>query len=167
MSEKRDQDFGGSDSDDQVRTYLDHYWYMYFYFVSTTLRSRKENLSPSLEHESNGNMTAAYKYYEKIVVVLPSVAYDLIQVLKLENVSYIVAPYEANAKITYLAVSKEVDVVIIEDSDFNVYGCPRMILEMCILSGCDYPQSLPGMGLQKANALIKKFKSYDRVNGHQ
>ncbi|KAL8125117.1 hypothetical protein AgCh_012698 [Apium graveolens] len=39
----------------------------------------------------------------------------------------------------------------------------QMFLEMCILSGCDYLQSLPGMGLKKAHALIKKFKSYDKV----
>lgn len=40
----------------------------------------------------------------------------------------------------------------------------QMVLEMCILSGCDYLQSLPGMGLKRAHALITKFKSYDRVN---
>lgn len=39
----------------------------------------------------------------------------------------------------------------------------QMVLEMCILSGCDYLQSLPGMGLKRAHALITKFKSYDRV----
>lgn len=39
----------------------------------------------------------------------------------------------------------------------------QMLLEMCILSGCDYLQSLPGMGLKRAHALIKKFKSYDKV----
>lgn len=39
----------------------------------------------------------------------------------------------------------------------------QMVLEMCILSGCDYLQSLPGMGLKRAHALIKKFTSYDKV----
>lgn len=40
----------------------------------------------------------------------------------------------------------------------------QMLLEMCILSGCDYLQSLPGMGLKRAHASIKKFRSYDKVN---
>lgn len=40
----------------------------------------------------------------------------------------------------------------------------QMLLEMCILSGCDYLQSLPGMGLRRAHALMKKFKSYDKVS---
>lgn len=39
----------------------------------------------------------------------------------------------------------------------------QMFLEMCILSGCDYLQSLPGMGLRRAHALIQKFKSYEKV----
>lgn len=40
----------------------------------------------------------------------------------------------------------------------------QMLLEMCILSGCDYLQSLPGMGLKKAHTSIKRFKSYDKVS---
>ncbi|KAL2244721.1 UNVERIFIED_CONTAM: Exonuclease 1, partial [Sesamum indicum] len=41
-----------------------------------------------------------------------------------------------------------------------------MLLEMCILSGCDYLPSLPGMGLKKAHALMKKFKSHENVIKH-
>ncbi|MCD7460153.1 hypothetical protein HAX54_042962 [Datura stramonium] len=162
-------------------------------------RSRKENLSRAIEHETNGNMTAAYECYQKAVDISPSVAHDLIQVLKRENVCYVVAPYEADAQMTFLAISKQVDAVITEDSDLIAFGCPRiiykmdkfgqglefryskldqnkelnltgftkqMLLEMCILSGCDYLQSLPGMGLKKAHALVKKFKSYDKVIKH-
>lgn len=40
----------------------------------------------------------------------------------------------------------------------------EMLLQMCILSGCDYLQSLPGMGPKRANALIMKFKSYEKVS---
>ncbi|KAL2484236.1 Exonuclease 1 [Forsythia ovata] len=162
-------------------------------------RSRRENLSRAMEHESNGNLSAAYECYQKAVDISPSVAHDLIQVLKQQNVSYIVAPYEADAQMTFLAVSKQVDAVITEDSDLITFGCPRiiykmdkfgqgvefrysklqhnkelnltgfthnMILEMCILSGCDYLQSLPGMGLKKSHALVKKFKTYDKVIKH-
>nr|GMD11583.1 exonuclease 1 [Ipomoea batatas] len=162
-------------------------------------RIRKESLSRAIEHESNGNQSAAYECYQKAVDISPSVAYDLIQVLKQENVQYVVAPYEADAEMTFLAVSKQVDAIITEDSDLIAFGCPRiiykmdkygqgvefqfsmlqqnkdlnftgftkqMVLEMCILSGCDYLQSLPGMGLKKAHALMKKFRSYDKVIKH-
>ncbi|KAF2314633.1 hypothetical protein GH714_028105 [Hevea brasiliensis] len=162
-------------------------------------RARRENLARAIEHESNGNSAAAYECYQKAVDISPSIAHELIQILKQENVSYVVAPYEADAQMTFLAVSKQVDAVITEDSDLIPFGCPRiifkmdkygqgvefhysrlklnkelsfagftheMLLQMCILSGCDYLQSLPGMGLKRAHALIKKFKSYDKVIKH-
>ncbi|KAK8989509.1 hypothetical protein V6N11_063931 [Hibiscus sabdariffa] len=162
-------------------------------------RARKENLARAIEHESCGNSTAAYECYQKAVDISPSIAHELIMVLKRENICYVVAPYEADAQMTFLAISKQVDAVITEDSDLIPFGCPRvifkmdkfgqgvdfkssmlqqnkelsfagftkqMLLEMCILSGCDYLQSLPGMGLRRAHALIKKFKSYDKVIKH-
>ncbi|XP_056175529.1 exonuclease 1 isoform X2 [Syzygium oleosum] len=162
-------------------------------------RSRKENLARAIEHESNGNHAAAYECYQKAVDITPSMAHELIQVLKQESISYVVAPYEADAQMTFLAVSKQVGAVITEDSDLIPFGCPRiifkmdkfgegvefqysklhqnrelsfvgftkqMVLEMCILSGCDYLQSLPGMGLKTAHAHIKKFKTYDKVIKH-
>ncbi|EPS71924.1 exonuclease, partial [Genlisea aurea] len=162
-------------------------------------RSRKEYLSRAMEHESNGNLSAAHECYQKAVDISPSMAYELIQALKQENISYIVAPYEADAQMAFLAINKKVEAVITEDSDLIAFGCPRiiykmdkfgqgvefkncllhqnkdlnlagftqtMILEMCILSGCDYLQSLPGMGLKKAHAFIKKFKSHDKVIKH-
>ncbi|CAA7030609.1 unnamed protein product [Microthlaspi erraticum] len=162
-------------------------------------RSRKENLARALEHEANGNSSAAYECYQKAVDISPSIAHELIQVLRQENVDYVVAPYEADAQMTFLAITKQVDAIITEDSDLIPFGCPRiifkmdkfghgvefqasnlpknkelnlsafssqMLLEMCILSGCDYLQSLPGMGLKRAHTLITKFRSYDRVIKH-
>ncbi|OMO93924.1 XPG/Rad2 endonuclease [Corchorus capsularis] len=162
-------------------------------------RARKENLARAIEHEACGNSAAAYECYQKAVDISPSIAHELIMVLKQENVCYVVAPYEADAQMTFLAISKQVDAVITEDSDLIPFGCPRvifkmdkfgqgvefkssmlqqnrelsfsgftkqMLLEMCILSGCDYLQSLSGMGLRRAHALIKRFKSYDKVIKH-
>ncbi|XP_022994764.1 exonuclease 1 isoform X2 [Cucurbita maxima] len=162
-------------------------------------RTRKENLARAMEHETNGNSAAAYECYQKAVDITPMIAYELIQVLKRENISYVVAPYEADAQMTFLAISNQVDAVLTEDSDLIPFGCPRiifkmdkfgqavefrydmlsknkdlnfagftkqMLLEMCILSGCDYLQSLPGMGLKRAHALIKKLMSYDKVIRH-
>ncbi|XP_044461272.1 exonuclease 1 [Mangifera indica] len=162
-------------------------------------RARKENLTRAIECESDGNSSAAYEFYQKAVDISPSIAHELIQVLKKENVCYVVAPYEADAQMTFLAISRQVDAIITEDSDLIAFGCPRiifkmdkygqgvqfqysmlqknkdlsfagftkqMVLEMCILSGCDYLQSLPGMGLKRAHALISKFKSYEKVIKH-
>ncbi|KAI3929633.1 hypothetical protein MKX01_025801 [Papaver californicum] len=146
-------------------------------------RSKKENLEQAMKHESMGNSTASYECYQKAVDISPAIANKLIQ----ENFDFVVAPYEADAQMAFLAISKQVDAVITEGSDLIPFGCPRiifkmdkfgqgvqfqssllqkskelnlsgftqqMVLEMCILSGCDYLQSLPGMGLMKVHALI-------------
>ena len=49
------------------------------------------------------------------------------------------------------------------DLDFNGFT-RQMLLEMCILSGCDYLPSLPGMGVKRAHALIQKVKCHKKVN---
>ncbi|KAG0467886.1 hypothetical protein HPP92_017214 [Vanilla planifolia] len=162
-------------------------------------RKRKENLERALEHEAAGNSTAAFDCYQKAVDITPSIAFELVQVLIKEKIDYIVAPYEADAQMTFLSIYKQVDAVITEDSDLIPFGCSRiifkmdkfgqgvefqssklgqngdldftgfnkqMILEMCILGGCDYLPSLPSMGLKRAYALIRKYKSYDKVTKH-
>lgn len=50
------------------------------------------------------------------------------------------------------------------NKDLNFFGfTQQMVLETCILSGCDYLQSLPGMGLKRAHTLIQNFKTFDKV----
>ncbi|CAD6229625.1 unnamed protein product [Miscanthus lutarioriparius] len=162
-------------------------------------RSRKENLERAREHEASGNSRAAFECYQKAVDITPRIASELIEVLKKEKVDYIVAPYEADAQMTFLSVNKLVDAVITEDSDLIPFGCSRiifkmdkfgqgvefqitrlernrdldfngftrqMLLEMCILSGCDYLPSLPGMGVKRAHALIQKLKCHEKVIKH-
>jgi exonuclease-1 len=54
------------------------------------------------------------------------------------------------------------DITANKDIDFNNFS-KQMILEMCIMSGCDYLPSLPGMGVKRAHGLIKRFKTYQKV----
>ena len=42
------------------------------------------------------------------------------------GVEYIVAPYEADAQLAFLALNGLVSAVITEDSDLLAYGCPRV-----------------------------------------
>ncbi|KAG6553134.1 hypothetical protein Mapa_005193 [Marchantia paleacea] len=89
-------------------------------------RSRKENLQRAQEHERSGNHSAAFQCYQKAVDITPLIALSLIKVLQQEGVEYIVAPYEADAQMAYLALNDLVQVVITEDSDLIAYGCPRV-----------------------------------------
>ena len=98
-----------------------------------------------------------------------------------------VAPYEADAQLAYLARHGLADLIVTEDSDLVLFGCPRILFKMdaggsgqliessalplslgasadkfslerlrlaCIVSGCDYLASLPGVGLGKASKLL-------------
>jgi exonuclease 1 len=57
-------------------------------------------------------------------------AYKLIEKLKLKKIECIVAPYEADAQLAYLCISKYVSCVITEDSDLIPYGCPNTFFKM-------------------------------------
>lgn len=145
---------------------------------------------------NQGNLRAANEYFQRAVDITPKMALTLINVLKKEGIEYIVAPYEADAQLTFLCINNLVDAVITEDSDLIPYGCPRIIYKldkfgnaqeilltdvgsakefdfqnftlemlrhMCILSGCDYIASIPGLGLKKAYKLLKTYREIDKV----
>lgn len=38
-----------------------------------------------------------------------------------------------------------------------------MFRQMCILSGCDYLDSISGLGVKKAHGLLNKYRTMDRV----
>ena len=40
---------------------------------------------------------------------------------------------------------------------------PDMFRVMCILSGCDYVDSLPGVGLRKAHELVRRHRTLDAI----
>lgn len=73
-----------------------------------------------------GNVSAARECFQKAIDIIPEMAHRLIKVLRQQNISYIVAPYEADAQIALLSLRGHVECVITEDSDLIVYGCPRV-----------------------------------------
>ena len=54
----------------------------------------------------------------------------VIEALKDRGIAFLVAPYEADAQMAYLALTGEVHAVITEDSDLLVYGVPRVLFKM-------------------------------------
>ena len=40
----------------------------------------------------------------------------------------------------------------------------QMFRQLCVLAGCDYLSSIPGLGIKKAHALMKQYKSIERVS---
>ncbi|KAL6758969.1 PIN domain-like protein [Haematococcus lacustris] len=159
-------------------------------------RSRRENRERALTHLQMGNLAAAEECFQRSVDVTPAMAKQFIEALKDKGVAFVVAPYEADAQMAYLALNGDVWAVVTEDSDLLAYGCPRvlykldkmgngeeiclddlplnqgvsfmgfshtMFLEMCIMAGCDFLPSLPGIGAKRAYAHMKKFRSFVKV----
>lgn len=50
--------------------------------------------------------------------------------MKQHNIQSVVAPYEADAQLAFLALNNHIDVVITEDSDLLAYGCPMVFFKM-------------------------------------
>ncbi|KVI04562.1 5'-3' exonuclease, C-terminal domain-containing protein [Cynara cardunculus var. scolymus] len=200
---------------------------------------RKCNLDLAMAKLKEGNINAAAEIFQRAVSITPSMAHQLIQILRSENIEFVVAPYEADAQLAYLSSLDEdkggIAAVISEDSDLLAYGCSsvRISMElvvfkmdrygngeeividkvfdsvglvilitykfkmqqytldllfsfhnkcsdfsaygesqtnddsecigMCVLAGCDFLSSVPGIGIAKAHALVSKYRNLDRV----
>ena len=142
-----------------------------------------------------GKRKEAYDCFKHCVDVKPELALKLINACRERGIQCIVAPYEADAQLAYMARTGLAHAVISEDSDLLVFGCERVLFKMddsgngllinlsevgnvkghnmlgfsedsfrhmCILSGCDYLDSIPGIGLVTAHKLLRKH-SFDPI----
>jgi len=79
---------------------------------------------------ASGDRRAAAEYFQRCVTVTPEMVASVLAELRPLGVEAMVAPYEADAQLAYLAASGVVDAVITEDSDLVVYGVPTLIFKM-------------------------------------
>jgi exonuclease-1 len=163
---------------------------------STRHQSREENRERAQNLWRQGNRVAALEAYQKAVDVTPEMAHCVILALKQRGVRFLVAPYEADAQMAYLALNGFVDAVITEDSDLLTYGCPVVLFkldyggevdeisladlphcrelsftgwthdlfqQMCVMAGCDFLKGLPGIGIKKAHAQIRRTRDFKKA----
>ncbi|XP_062117972.1 exonuclease 1 [Humulus lupulus] len=166
-------------------------------------RRRNSNRDLAMEKLKEGNVSAATEFFQKAISVTPHMAHQLIQILRSENIEFVVAPYEADAQLAYLSNLEPeqggISVVITEDSDLIAYGCEAIVFKMdrygngeeilldnvfnnskartpsfqnfdkelltgmCVLAGCDFLTSVPGIGIAKSYAFVSKYWNLDRV----
>ncbi|KAK2971884.1 hypothetical protein RJ640_015404 [Escallonia rubra] len=169
--------------------------------VTLQYRRRKGNHDLAMAKLEEGNVNAAIELFQRAINITPLMAHQLIQILKSENIEFVVAPYEADAQLAYLsgieAEKGGIVAVISEDSDLLAYGCPAVVFKMdrhgngeeivldkvfdparvpslgnlnkelftgmCVLAGCDFLPSVPGIGPSKAYSLVSKYRNLDRV----
>ncbi|XP_077220543.1 5'-3' exonuclease family protein isoform X2 [Tasmannia lanceolata] len=165
-------------------------------------RKRNDSLALAREKLDQGDVSAAIEFFQRAVCITPSMAHQLIQLLRSERIEFVVAPYEADAQLAYLS-NLEVEkggivAVITEDSDLMAYGCQAVIFKMdrygngeeilldnvfnsvsgglsfkyfdkelftgmCVLAGCDFLPSVPGIGIKRAYSLVSKYRNLDRI----
>ncbi|CDH53037.1 related to exo1-exonuclease which interacts withmsh2p [Lichtheimia corymbifera JMRC:FSU:9682] len=164
--------------------------------VDERRRRRETALSKGKELLALGRRQEAMEYFQKAIEITPRMVQQIVKVLKDKRILHVIAPYEADAQLTYLINTNKVDAVLTEDSDLLVFGCHTVffkmnasghgvmirrqnlenateidmrgwnmtkIRHMCILSGCDYLPSLPGIGLKNAHKLLKNYRTIDGV----
>ncbi|KAF9010214.1 PIN domain-like protein [Cyathus striatus] len=93
-------------------------------------QKRDEYISRGHALAAQGKHSQARDCYVKCVDVTPQMAYQLIKALKAESVSYVVAPYEADAQLAYLERVGLVDAILTEDSDLLVFGCKNVLFKL-------------------------------------
>ncbi|CAN1266911.1 Exonuclease 1 [Linum perenne] len=165
-------------------------------------RKREANHELAVAKLKEGDASSAREFFQRAVNITPSMAHQLIQILKSKRVEFVVAPYEADAQLAYLSSLGEarggVSAVITEDSDLLAYGCKATIFKMdqhgngeelvldgvfdpeasrkpsfqhfnmelftgmCVLAGCDFLSSVPGIGIVKAYTIVLSVLKLDK-----
>ena len=92
--------------------------------------ARKQNLERALAQMRDGNTAAAEECFQRAVNIKPCHAKQVVDALKRKGIKYVVAPYEADPQLAFLAKNGLVDVILTEDSDMLAYGCPHVLFKM-------------------------------------
>lgn len=96
--------------------------------------SRRRSRSAARERAralaASGAAAAAAEAYQRAVDVTPAHAAELAAALRVRGLAFVVAPYEADAQMAFLATTGQVQVVVSEDSDMLAYGCPCVLFKL-------------------------------------
>ncbi|KAL3823288.1 hypothetical protein ACHAXA_003436 [Cyclostephanos tholiformis] len=97
-----------------------------------TLRrdERDKAFEKAMDAEKAHDSRSARSFYAQSCSITHAMRYELIKKCKTIGLAYLVAPYEADAQMARLAHTGVVDLVITEDSDILVYGCPRALFKL-------------------------------------
>jgi flap endonuclease-1 len=142
--------------------------------------------------KDQGDMDKMLKYAGQSVRITSQMTQDAKDLIRLLGLPMIEAPSEAEAQCAVLAKSGKAYAVATEDLDCLTFGCPIQLrdftnkdepvieiklekvleglnvtmdqfIDICILCGCDYTESIDGIGPIKAHKLIVEHKTIKGV----
>lgn len=97
---------------------------------------RRESKRVGLELLALGRAAEAQAELQKSVDVTPELARQLIEALKIANVDYVVAPYEADSQLVHLERQGHIDGILSEDSDMLVFGAKCLLTKLDQYGDC-------------------------------
>ena len=131
------------------------------------------------------------KITKNLIYVKKNTITNLKNLMNMLYINYIQASGEADAVCAQLFKNKLVIGCITEDMDLLAYGCniiknfnltneyityynfdnilknlnltKKQFIDICILSGCDYTNKIPGIGIMNAYKLINKYKDIENT----
>ncbi len=119
--------------------------------------SRRSNVQKARLYENSGDLKNARMHYSRATNVTPRMAATLIKIMKKSHpsVKCIVAPYEADAQLSFLSLNGLVDMVISEDSDNIPFGCADILFKLDNTGHCQrlvlsdvFTKHIPGFDLR-------------------
>ncbi|KRZ25807.1 Translation initiation factor IF-2, mitochondrial [Trichinella pseudospiralis] len=140
-----------------------------------SLKEKGQALSKSGKHRE------ARQCFQQATEITFDMIVNLIKAIKsIPNVDYLVAPYEADAQLAYLAQNGIAHLVISEDSDLIPFGCSKVLFKMDMLGNgvlyekeklhlamnvpeesCDYLENLPGIVYLETVGLTENSKLFE------
>lgn len=94
--------------------------------VEEKMRNRKKGE----QLDKQGNHEEAKKLFGKSMMISSKMLNLFIDILHKLKIELIVAPYEADAQISYLCQAGIADFAVSEDSDIVVFGCPILVSKL-------------------------------------
>eukprot|EP00727_Mastigamoeba_balamuthi_P007449 m51a1_g3324 putative pin domain-like protein (524) ;mRNA; r:359779-362129 len=91
---------------------------------------RDEEMAKGMQCLREGDRAKATGHFQKAVDITPQLAREFVMILREMQIEYVVAPYEADAQLAYLALNGIVDFVITEDSDLVPYGVRKVMFKL-------------------------------------
>ena len=153
---------------------------------------KKNALNKLIELEKNKdyNNDDKIKLLKQSVSISYNEMLEAAEIVELLGIPYIFAPEESDSQLAYLSKNNLIDYVVSEDMDLLTFGSKNIIkkfgkknmciihlkeilkegdityeqfIDICILLGSDYTETITGIGYKKAWDMIKEYNNLDNL----
>jgi exonuclease-1 len=98
--------------------------------VNEARHQARSRAADQLRRDDDAGRTSETNAWMRAVTITPELSRQLQLALRAAQIVFVQAPYEADAQLARLALTRYVAVVVSNDSDLLAYGCPRVLQAM-------------------------------------